>query len=470
MALSRDFSLVAASSALNLGIGLITTPIITRLVLPEDYGNWSLFCVFTNVIYLFCTLGFDQVLVRYFYSENNVQYRRRLISICWFYPFLLATLIIIPLVYLLNIFFLDWSITIYFFLWINILLSIHHRITGIVFRFTDHVAYLSFFTILHKAFYVGVAIILLMHHWDGFMVLSFCTIFSTLFVVVGSILISRSHWSLPSFHYQDLNISEYFRYGIPLMIASSVYMVFQTMDKLIIKRFCSAEELGIYASAASLIALIAIVQSSFNTVWWPAVMKKYEEDPSDISFYVKANSTISLIMFLLGVITIVFKDVIVLFLGPRYRVASMLIPFLMFQPIMYTISETTVIGLTFLKKSRIQLYIAIIAMVTNLFLCIFFTKLWGIKGTSIAVGTSYILFFLLRTIGSYKYYKIPFTFRKLFFSIGLLYVFAIYETLYPSNRISYSIAMALIPLYCMLYRANLKEIIQYFRIKFVEKI
>lgn len=469
MALTKDFSLVAVSSAINLCIGLLTTPVITRMALPSDYGNWSLFSVYTNVIYLFCTLGFDQVLVRYFYTSDDKKYKIKLVSICWLYPVLCATFIIIPVVLVLDEFFLDWTVTIYILLWLNILMSILNRITSIVLRFTDNIVYLSIFTILHKAVYVALAVLLLINSSNGFLSLTFSTIISTAVVVGGSLIVSKKYWANPLLFYKEMDIREFVKYGFPLMMASSVYIVFQTIDKMVIKQFCTSEELGIYASAASLIALLAIVHSSFNTVWWPAVMKKYEEDSCDTSFYVRANNMISVVMLMLGVLMIAFKDIIVLFLGPRYRDASIFIPFLMFQPIMYTISETTVLGLTFLKKSKIQLYISLGSFLVNLVLCISLTRVWGTKGTSIAVGTSYIIFFILRSIFSNYYYKIPIPYFKLSVSILLLYAFAVYETMLPTSWFSYVFASFLFVAYTMLYRSSILEMLSYIGNKLKKK-
>ena len=166
---------------------------------------------------------------------------------------------------------------------------------------------------------------------------------------------------------------------------------------------------------------------------------------------------------------IVFKDLIVLFLGPNYRDASIYIPFLMFQPIMYTISETTVLGLTFLKKSKIQLYISLIACCCNLLLCVVLTRFWGTQGASIAVGTSYVLFFVIRTIWSNKYYKLPIPFYKLCVSIFTLYLFAIYETLQPSTCLSYCIALLLLTTYILLYRSSILIIVNLVKNKLSRK-
>ena len=45
------------------------------------------------------------------------------------------------------------------------------------------------------------------------------------------------------------------------------------------------------------------------------------------------------------------KDLLVLLLGEDYRGSAVMIPFLCLSPIMLTISDTTVIGITFSKKA-----------------------------------------------------------------------------------------------------------------------
>ena len=72
-----------------------------------------------------------------------------------------------------------------------------------------------------------------------------------------------------------LSPKEMFSYGLPLMISGCAYMLFQATDKLVIGRYCSESDLGIYSSAASFLSLFVILQGSFTTVWWPTVMRNY---------------------------------------------------------------------------------------------------------------------------------------------------------------------------------------------------
>lgn len=59
-------------TCLNILISIITTPIITRLVMPADYGQWSLFVTYTNTAQAVILMGLDQAFVRFYYKDTSV--------------------------------------------------------------------------------------------------------------------------------------------------------------------------------------------------------------------------------------------------------------------------------------------------------------------------------------------------------------------------------------------------------------
>ena len=61
----KNFFVLGIGSFVYLIIGLIGTPVITRLVDPAEYGYMSMFTVYSNIGLMFCGLGLDQTLVRY---------------------------------------------------------------------------------------------------------------------------------------------------------------------------------------------------------------------------------------------------------------------------------------------------------------------------------------------------------------------------------------------------------------------
>ena len=62
----RAFSKYAIGTGLVLVVGLLTTPILTRLISTEDMGKYSMFMTLGNLISTLLCLGLDQSDLRSF--------------------------------------------------------------------------------------------------------------------------------------------------------------------------------------------------------------------------------------------------------------------------------------------------------------------------------------------------------------------------------------------------------------------
>ena len=454
MALVKDFSKIAGSSFVNLLIGLLTTPLITRMVEPEQYGNWSLFVIYSNVLATILLLGTDYIIVRYYYKYKDIAYKRVLSRWCLIISSLAVLVSSVPIVIVLSYERPNWSWFILALLVINIWANVIYRLVNLLLRFENKINILSITTILHKILFVVVAVSVLFYITDKqFIILSFSTTLSVIFIILGCVYFIRYMFCFKG----DINIynlpqKEMLYYGLPLMISGCAYILFQATDKLIIGRYCSEADLGIYSSAASFLSLFTILQGSFTTVWWPSAMKNFENNPNNKSLYIRANDIICFVMVMIGFTFILFKDLVILLLGEDFRAAVVILPFIIFQPILYTLSETTVVGLNFQKKSKAQLLITFSSLLFNVFVNILLTKKLGIIGTSIAVGLSYIFFLTLRSILSYYYYRVDYHFIKMYISVFLLFGFALIHTIFPGELVSYLIVIFLYFIVCAMYK------------------
>lgn len=133
-------------------------------------------------------------------------------------------------------------------------------------------------------------------------------------------------------------------------------------------------------------------------------------------------------MFFMGISLILCKDLFVMLLGKDYRESAAMIPFLCLSPIMLTISDTTVIGITFSKKSYLQIIVSAVACVTNIVGNTLLVPVYGGVGAAISTGLSYIVFFAMRTILSNRYFPMKWGMGK-FFVITMLFLgYALYNT------------------------------------------
>lgn len=404
----KSFFQIGIGTVLGLVIGLLTTPIITRLVEPEEYGKLSIFNLYLSIAIMVLCLGLDQSLLRFYYKKNDIEYKRKLFTKCFFIPFVLV-IVSCVLFYFGNSFFnnkFEFSNIIFVFL-LGVVFEFINRFSTLLLRLENHSLSYSIAGIINKIVYVLCAIAFIKLSGDtSFKFLAISLILGIAASCIFGIIINHKIWK-PFFGSGEcqIKISDLLKFGLPFILVSGLEVLFASIDKLCLRYLCDYETVGIYSSALSLIRLFNVVQASFNTVWAPVSVKHYENNPTDTHFYSLCNQAITVVMFLFGFLIIGSKDLLVFLLGEKYRAAAIILPFLCFHPIMYTISETTVTGVVVSKKSYLQIIVVCISCIVNFVGNIVLIPRLGARGAAISTGASYIVFYLIRTIFGKKYFN-----------------------------------------------------------------
>lgn len=429
----KHFVILGGGTFLNLLFGLFTTPLITRIVDPVEYGQHSVFLLYSNLAVLVLLLGMDQGLGRYYFDKPEVEYKRALLFRCIKYPFFL-TIGVAAIVMLSSI----TGLIKYEFTPVIMALLCGYTFLELLFRFGLNVIkqeykskMYSTLNILLKVAYVGVALPLLMIiKGKDLLILCIASTCSIFVVVVVSILSQKDTWNISLNNDTACTVDrmELIKYAFPLTITMGINYLFSALDRLALNHYCSYADVGIYTSAISLVNIFAIIQTTFTTLWGPMAMEHYIKDPEDKHFYQNANQIITVVMFFCGASLILCKDVFALLLGEKYRGAAYILPFLIFHPIMYTISETTVLGINYLKKTNMTIIIAGASCLANFIGNTILVPRIGGQGAAISTGLSYILFFALRTAISNHYFYIDFKLRKFTVITIILCAFAFYNT------------------------------------------
>lgn len=459
---------LATGAMINLIIGVLTAPVITRLVDPSKYGQLTLFNTYSSIALMIFTLGLDQTFVRYYYVEKKDQYQKKLLDFCFGIPIIFAVVGVVAILFVhsINPNFLGFDNKMIYCFIINIFILILNRFGILVLRLQFKTAMFSAMNILQKALYVIIVIpfAFLLKSYYLYILVS-ATLISALVSAFVSIIYERRFWFKKIRDYKltlDKKI-EIIKFGLPLMVSSGVFLTFQATDKLCIKHYGTYYDVGVYSSAQSLMSVFSIIQNTFNTLWIPKAIDYYESNPDDRSFYIKMHKIITVIMFVFGSCVLLGKDVFVLLLGEKYRAASTVIPFLMFNPIMYTISETTVTGLYITKHTSSQVIITGVSAVVNLIGNIILIPILGSKGAAISTGLSYIVFFSMRTILSVHYFPVEFKLKKFYLLTAVFALGSWYHMFHSFDIVIVGIFFVMITVICLLYWDTVKYIINVLR-------
>lgn len=457
--LFKKFIQFAIGNGVVLILGFISTPIITRIISPNEMGKFSMFNTITNLLLVIVLLGIDQSYVRYYYEEED---KGQLLRKCIKIPLIVNSIFCI-----LFLIFYKY-ISIYIVDEVNFLLvvlivfhlfgSVFSRFALIQIRMKQRAKLYSLLNVLMKIFYlifIGVFFIL---YKDNYMTLILAIIISNLLMTLFAIYREKKEWFGKGSSKLKTVDRELIRYGIPFVFSMAVTWIFQSADRIAIKQFCGYDEVGLYSGAMNIISLLNACQGAFTTFWVPVAYEKYSENPKDSEFFSKINKIVSVTMLLIAILLITFKDLIVLLLGVEYRESVFIFPYLVFMPIMYTISETTVLGINFKKKTKNHIYIAIIAAIVNIIGNLILVPRYGSIGAAISTGLAYIVFFATRTFIANKYYKIKLDLWKFAIATSITYILATYSSFYTFNIGIFTISTLSIIIIIFLYKDIFKEL------------
>lgn len=439
MNLFKKFIAFAMGNGIVFILSLISTPIITRVIDANNMGKFSMFTTITSLIILTVQMGLDQAYVRYYYDEDE-KIRGLLLLKSLSIPLLICIPIIggIFLAYkpVSNFIVGEESLFIIVLVAIHLFITIASNFIMLEVRMRQKAKLYSTLCVIMKVTYLGSVGLLFYIFKDNYITLVLATIIGNAIMTIAALIKERDVWTHRSKNIKTKTSNkQLIKYGIPFIFSMAILWIFQSIDKVSIKAFCGYSEVGLYAGAMNIVSILNTVQGAFTTFWTPVAFEKYSTAPEDTDFFVKINEIVSIVMLLGAIFIIAFKDIIIYFLGPTYREAVFILPFLVFMPVMSCISETTVIGINFKKKTHQHIIIAVISAVTNLVGNLILVPLLGAKGAAISTGFAYVVFFLSRTIISKKYYNVNYSLGKLISCTAVVYVLAIYASFYRFNLI-----------------------------------
>lgn len=460
--LLKKFIQFAMGNGIVLILGFISSPIITRLIDdPSQMGKFNMFITVANLALVIVLLGIDQSYVKYYYEED-LNSRGKLLRRCIKVP--LSISIVIGFLIL----FFNRSVSMYIVgqesLGVAVFTALHiaglviNRFALLQIRMKQKAKLYSFLTVLAKMTYLMLVGVFYLRYNNNYMTLVLSIILSNIVVSIVAIVLERKEWfKFDKTAELKVTTKQLIVYGFPLVFTMIITWLFQSIDKIFINHFCGYKEVGLYGSAMTIVGLLNTFQGAFTTFWVPVAYEHYNNSPEDKGFFIKINNIITVVMVFLAIGLIAMKDIVVLLLGPNYREAVFIFPYLVFMPIMYTISETTVMGINFKGKTKKHILIASVAAIFNLVGNLFLVPIYGAKGAAISTGIAYIVFFCMRTYMSNKEYKVDYRLKSFSISIVVVYILATYSSFHKFNMFIFLGSLVSTFIVSVLYKNTINE-------------
>lgn len=380
-------------------LGFITLPLTAWFFNTEDIGRIALLQIVVGFTTMLFSLGLDQAYVREYHEKKNKSELWKQTTLPGLYLLLLVSIILIIQPYFLSKLMFDVQSWLISFLVVIVFISnFLIRFFSLILRMQEKGLLFSMSQIWPKFFNIIFLlnfVIIYNHH--EFIYLLYAQALSAIIACSIFAWNTRHEWlGITNIKIDFNELKPLLKFGMPLIIGGLAFWGLNSIDRLFLKFFSDFNELGIYSVATSFAAIAIIVQSIFSTLWAPTVYKWVKNNENldkihDITWYLTI-----IIVFIFSLVGL-FSNLITLVLPEQYNLVQYIVLPALAAPLLYTLSETTVIGIGISRKSYFSLYASLGALCSALLFNYILTPKMGALGASISSGLAFLTFFVLRT-------------------------------------------------------------------------
>lgn len=385
----------------NAIIGFLSVPITTWFLFPEELGKAAMYntavMIISSVIFLGLTNSFSR-------EYKSVENKSQLLFNSIIAPLGLSlTFSILVLIFHKKVSILLFNEDVILpivLLAISLPFRIINSFSSTVIRMEERAKLFSIHRILEKVTSFTVLVLVFVFIKKSYYAVLLASISSIVIVSVSQILFMKKIWigvfrsSLDIFQIKGL-----LKFGLPFVPAAALSWLFNSIDKIALREFADFNEIGIYSGAFKVVALLNIIKSSFSSFWNPTSYRWFNNNER-IDKYQKVSDSLMSLLVTISAAVIISRNIIFMLLSEKYLPSASVFPFLMFIPVLHTVSTTTSMGTQFMRKTHYQIYAFLVASIANVFGNYILVPRYGAIGAGISTCLSYIIFFNVRSFFS----------------------------------------------------------------------
>lgn len=422
-------------------LGLITLPIIAWFFSQEDVGRMAMLQVTISFSTLLFSLGLDQAYVREYHEMKDKPALLKGSLLPGLLLLLVTLLVLLSFGGTLAGWLFDrpyWQLSL--LIAVVLIADYISRFLSLVLRMNERGVAFSMSQLLPKLILLVTILGYVLLGADASLTnLMLANIVASVFVCMIFAINTHKEWIAgikASVNIEQLKSR--LRFGLPLTLGGLAYWGLTAVDKLFLQKLANFEELGIYSIAVSFAGAAIILQSVFSTVWAPTVYK-WASRGEGLEKVHKVTRYILFLVVIFFCLAGLLSWVVTLFLPENYESVQWILVACLGSPLLYTLSETTVVGIGISRRSEFAMVAAILAFLVNFIGNFLMIPCFGAAGAAVSTCVSFWVYFVLRTEFSiYLWKPMP---RLLLYSYSLLVVSgASIFTLYGAQIYFYMLA------------------------------
>lgn len=419
-------SIYGLGTMISQAVSFIMLPIYTRHLTPKDYGILEMIDTTNMLIGIAVTIGIGRGMSRFYYEEENSDYRNQVISTTYGISFAI-TIMLFPILYFLSPYFsqlifstLEYKqyFSISFF---SLFMGAITDIGLIYYRLEKQPVHFITVSITRLISLIILNIIFIVYLHLGVMGILLSTLLSR---ITYSLIISTAILWKTKFRFSLKIAKKLISFCAPLIPANLFSTLIKQSDKYFVLYLMTVADAGIYSLSLKLgNAVHILITVPFIMAYIPRrfeIMKK----PDAVQTYAQIFTYFSFLFILIGLsISVLIPEIIRIMATSDFYEAEQYIPLVVFSMYIFACQYHFDFGIEYSKKTKYFAYINVIIAGLHLSLNFFLISnygIWGAVCASIIVLGFQSIFYLLI---SQKFYRIDYELARIARFLFLAVVF-----------------------------------------------
>ena len=441
----------------NLGskiLQVLILPLLTAVLLTEEYGYYDLIVTTINLITPIATLQLVEAMFRYLFGGSEEEKRVTISSVTA--ALVVGMTILAAVIALIQMFGIDLKYP--FLIYLNYITNILFDYMQKIARCQQRNSLVAVSGVINTSVMLAVeamALLVFKMRVDG-MLLANCVSYFVAVLYLEYKLRIEEYLSIAAVNVK--RVKELLKYSLPLVPNSVCWWVVSACDRYVISFFLSISANGIYSIAGKFSQMLSMITSVFQMAWQESSIIESDKATRD-EFYTKTFD--SYMRFLLSgyvVLLPIIRLAMPFLVAEEYRIGYLYNPLLLLGAVFSAFSQFYGSAYLAFKKTGGALSTTIIAAIINVTVGACLISKIGLYAPALGTTCAFLAQWLLRANQMKDYFRVKINTKVLSFMAPTMIV---YYALYYKDSVVLHLTMLLVAsiVFCTVNRDIIRKIL-----------
>lgn len=392
--LGKDSIIYGVGGVFARSASFLLLPVYTRIFSPADYGIIEMLVIIGGLLSAVLNIGLDAAQSMYFFKfkDKGIPHQARVVSSIFQFRILWGAVVVFLATLfspIINKFLFGGNLSWHYFaiafsgVFFSQILGQSSEILRLLYRPWGYI-FITFSQTLIGAMVGLLAIIVFEQGILGFFIGTL-----TASVLVGCIgwFLVREYLDFKRLH-SDL-WPKFLRFGVPLVPAGLAMYFMSAADRWFVQYYHGEDALGVFAVAAKLVLMLALIVETFRQAWWPIAMEAMQSDSGEETFRVIARLYVGFGIPTVLLFMMVSPWLIRYIAPPIFYDAWPVVGVLAWQSFFYGFFLISSAGIWRAEKTHFNLYLMTASAFLGIVLNFILVPHFGALGASVATVITY---------------------------------------------------------------------------------